>query len=70
MSGSNLKNVVKSSPGSSKEAEAYEYSVVYKVDEVYIHIPAEQSAAAFELQIAGTVKLAEKVRIKIGQDIL
>ena len=36
--------------------------LVYRVDEVYIYIPAELSAAGFELKIAGSVKIADKVR--------
>lgn len=35
--------------------------VVYMVNEVYICIPVEHSAAGFELKIAGSVKIADKV---------
>lgn len=35
--------------------------VVYSVNEVYIYIPAELSAAGFELKIAGSVQVTDKV---------
>ncbi len=35
--------------------------VVYEVKEVYIYIPAELSAAGFELKIAGCVSITDKV---------
>ena len=38
--------------------------VVYTVNEVYIYIPAEHSAAGFELKIAGSVKITDKVCIQ------
>ena len=34
--------------------------VVYEVNEVYVYIPAELSAAGFELKIAGCVRIADK----------
>lgn len=37
--------------------------VVYEVGEVYVYIPAEQSAAGFELKISGTVRITDKVCI-------
>ena len=35
--------------------------VVHEVEEVYIYIPAEISAAGFELKIAGVVRVEDKV---------
>lgn len=35
--------------------------VVHEVKQVFIHIPAEQSAARFELKIAGLIKVLTKV---------
>ena len=35
--------------------------VVYRVHEVYVHIPPELSAAGFELKIAGTVVITDQV---------
>ncbi len=35
--------------------------VVYEVNEVYVYIPAELSAAGFELKIAGCVRITDKV---------
>ena len=35
--------------------------VVHEVGEVYIYIPAELSAAGFELKIAGSVRVIDKV---------
>lgn len=35
--------------------------VVYRVHEVYVHIPPELSAAGFELKIAGTVIITDQV---------
>ena len=35
--------------------------VVYEVHEVYVYIPAELSAAGFELKISGTVRITDKV---------
>lgn len=37
--------------------------VVYRVHEVYVHIPPELSAAGFELKIAGTVTITDQVRL-------
>ena len=37
--------------------------VVYEVHEVYVHIPAELSAAGFELKIGGIVRITDRVRI-------
>ena len=34
---------------------------VYEVNEVYLHIPAELSAATVELQIKGAVRLIDEV---------
>ena len=36
-------------------------SLVYEVNEVYVYIPAELSAAGFELKIAGSVRIIDKV---------
>ena len=36
--------------------------VVYAVDEVYIYIPPELSAAGFELKISGSVQITDKVQ--------
>ena len=35
--------------------------VVYRVHEVYVHIPPELSAAGFELKICGTVVITDQV---------
>ena len=35
--------------------------VVYRVHEVYVHIPPELSAAGFELKIGGTVVITDQV---------
>ena len=35
--------------------------VVYRVHEVYVHIPPELSAAGFELKICGTVIIIDQV---------
>lgn len=35
--------------------------LVCEVKQVFIHIPAEQSAAGFELKIAGLVRIVTKV---------
>lgn len=35
--------------------------IAHQVNEVYICIPAELSAAGFELKIAGSVRVSEKV---------
>lgn len=35
--------------------------MVYRVHEVYVHIPPELSAAGFELKIAGTVVITDQV---------
>lgn len=35
--------------------------LVCEVKQVFIHIPAEQSAAGFELKIAGLVRITTKV---------
>ena len=35
--------------------------VEYEVKQVYIHIPAEKSAAKFELKIAGIIRIITKV---------
>lgn len=35
--------------------------VVYRVHEVYVHIPPELSAAGFELKIGGTVVVTDQV---------
>ena len=35
--------------------------IAFQVNEVYIYIPAELSAAGFELKIAGSVRISEKV---------
>ena len=41
--------------------------VVYRVHEVYVHIPPELSAAGFELKIGGTVVITDQVgRIVFG----
>ncbi len=40
--------------------------VVYEVHEVYIYIPAELSAAGFELKICGVVRITDKVHILNG----
>ena len=37
--------------------------VVYEVNEVYVYIPAELSAAGFELKIAGSVNITDKVSV-------
>lgn len=37
--------------------------VVHEVEEVYIYIPAEISAAGFELQIGGVVRVEDRVSI-------
>lgn len=44
----------------------------YEVDEVYLHIPAELSAANVELKIKGAVRLVDKVcaRNNITHDYL
>ncbi len=39
--------------------------LVHEVSEVYIYIPEECSAAGFELKIAGSVKIADKVSEQI-----
>ena len=36
--------------------------VVYEVHEVYVYIPAELSAAGFELKIGGIVRITDRVR--------
>ncbi len=36
--------------------------VVYEVYEVYVYIPAELSAAGFELKIGGVVRITDKVQ--------
>ena len=53
-----------SSKGHKKEPEGSpreEGILVYEVDEVYIYIPAELSAAGFELKIGGSVRITDKV---------
>lgn len=40
--------------------------VVHAVDEVYIYIPAELSAAGFEIKIAGSVRIVDKVSLLAG----
>lgn len=35
--------------------------IVYVVNEVYLYIPAEVSAAGFELKIAGSIRITDKV---------
>ena len=37
--------------------------LVHSVDEVYIYIPAELSAAGYELKIRGSVKIVDKVSL-------
>lgn len=44
--------------------------VVYEVNEVYIYIPAELSAAGFELKIAGCVRIIDKVALHAHLPIL
>ena len=39
----------------------------YEVNEVYLHIPAELSAANVELKIRGAIRLVDKVRQLIVQ---
>ena len=36
--------------------------VVHEVNEVYIYIPAELSAAGFEIKIGGAVRITDKVK--------
>ena len=43
------------------EGVVTEGRLIYEVKQVYIHIPAEQSAARFELKIAGVVRIITKV---------
>ena len=38
--------------------------MVYRVHEVYVHIPPELCAAGFELKIVGTVVITDQVHIK------
>lgn len=40
--------------------------VVHEVEEVYIYIPAEISAAGFELQIGGVVRVEDRVSNKVS----
>ena len=47
---------------SSRGAGDKKIIVVFALGEVYIYIPAELSAAGFELKIAGSVQLTDKVR--------
>lgn len=46
--------------------------VVYRVHEVYVHIPPELSAAGFELKIGGTVIITDQVctRILFGSKLV
>lgn len=39
--------------------------VVYVVNEVYVYIPAELSAAGFELKIAGSVKIKDMHKVSL-----
>jgi hypothetical protein len=40
--------------------------LVYVVNEVYIYIPTELSAAGFELKIAGSVKVKDSSKVCIN----
>ena len=43
--------------------------VVHEVEEVYIYIPAEISAAGFELQIGGVVRVEDRVSCILTFDL-
>ena len=51
-------------PERSRPAKGEEVTV-YVVSEVYIYIPAELSAAGFELKIAGSVKITDHVKVAV-----
>lgn len=59
-------NGVKNLHGSASAKPAKEDGVlVHVVSEVYIYIPAELSAAGFELKIAGSVKIKDMDKVRV-----